>query len=78
VAVLKSKMLDDTEKWYEQSRALLLDESLQRCARGGKSFNEADWRCEHRPDATLVKVCEDYFSQSQCAAMSRDFANRDS
>lgn len=78
VAVLKSKMLDDTEKWYEQSRALLLDESVQRCARGGKSFNEADWRCEHRPDATLVKVCEDYFSQSQCAAMSRDFANRDS
>ncbi|CAA0108679.1 hypothetical protein [Zhongshania aliphaticivorans] len=77
VAVIKSRLLDDIEKWYEQSGALLLEESAQRCARGGKSFNEVDWRCEHRPNQALVKICEQYFTESQCAAMSKAFADRD-
>ncbi|WP_339677968.1 hypothetical protein [uncultured Zhongshania sp.] len=74
---MKAQILDDLDKWYEQSEALLLDESMQRCARGGKSFNEADWRCERSPGVALEKVCKRYFDEAQCADMSADFAKRE-
>lgn len=74
-AVMKAHMLDDLDKWLEQSEVLLLDESAQRCARSGKSLNQVDWQCERRPDDALVKVCEKYLDSSQCTAMSTAFAD---
>jgi hypothetical protein len=72
---MKAHMLDDLDKWLEQSEVLLLDESAHRCARSGKSLNQVDWQCERRPDDALVKVCEKYLDSSQCTAMSTAFAD---
>jgi hypothetical protein len=75
-AVMKSQLLDDLEKWYEQSRVLLNDEATQRCARLGQSLNYADWRCENKPEQSLVTLCERYLDKPQCDAMSARFANK--
>lgn len=74
-AVMKVHMLADLDKWYAQSGVLLLQESAQRCARIGQSFNDREGRCEYEPDDAVQKVCKRYFDESQCAAMSAAFIN---
>lgn len=75
-ALMKTQLLGDLDKWYEQSSILLIDEAEQRCARLGQSLNQADWRCENKPDQSLVTICQRYLDESRCAAMSASFANR--
>ncbi|CAA0088527.1 Uncharacterised protein [Zhongshania aliphaticivorans] len=70
---LKRQILENLEKWYEQSEVLLLAESSQRCARAGKSLNSQDWRCELRPNSELIQVCERYFDVQKCQTMSDNF-----
>tara|TARA_R110001592_G_scaffold6774_6_gene36722 strand:- start:819 stop:2453 length:1635 start_codon:yes stop_codon:yes gene_type:complete len=74
-AVMKAQILTDLDKWYSQSGVLLLQESAQRCARIGQSFNDRQGRCENRPDQALQEICKRYFDESQCAAMSTAFTN---
>jgi hypothetical protein len=74
-SVVKSQILADLDKWYMQSGVLLLQESTQRCARIGQSFDDREGRCEHRPNKAVQKICNQHFDESQCTSMSAAFIN---